>query len=93
MVGKYIWNRRRSAKIRSTGKTVWHDNPPSAWEREDRPHLRIISDDLWNAVKKMQAWRRSGRGDAISKGIADGKAKRRGGADRSQPPQVEAGQM
>ena len=30
-------------------------NPPEEWVIEDVPELRIVSDELWNAVKKRQA--------------------------------------
>ncbi|MBF0330154.1 MAG: recombinase family protein [Nitrospirae bacterium] len=53
-IGKYIWNRTKG-KFRSkpNGKKLTI-NPPESWLEMDRPHLRIISDDLWALVKVRQ---------------------------------------
>ena len=53
-VGKLVWNRQRFVKDPVTQKRQARPNPPEAWLTEDVPHLRIVSDDLWNQVKTLQ---------------------------------------
>jgi len=54
-VGRLVWNRQRFVKDPDTGKRLARKNPPSAWVTTEVPHLRIIDDALWNAVKAIQA--------------------------------------
>ncbi|MBN9431703.1 MAG: recombinase family protein [Bosea sp.] len=54
-VGKIVWNRQRFVKDPDTGKRQARPNPESEWVIQDTPELRIIDDDLWQAVKKRQA--------------------------------------
>jgi len=65
--------------VPSPGSTWEGPRPKDEWRREERPHLRIIDDDLWRRARAMQGHRAKTRGPAISKGIA--KAKRIGGTD------------
>ncbi len=53
-VGVLVWNRLRFIKDPSTGKRVSRPNPETAWIRTEVPHLRIVNDELWNAVRKRQ---------------------------------------
>lgn len=53
-IGKLVWNRLRYIKDPETGKRVSRLNPESAWITQDVADLRIISDDLWQAVKARQ---------------------------------------
>jgi site-specific DNA recombinase len=53
--GVLVWNRQRFVKDPSTGKRVSRINPESAWIRTEVPHLKIIEDDLWSAVRARQA--------------------------------------
>src|SRR5581483_3839283 len=53
-VGRLVWNRLRYVKAPSTGKRVSRLNPPSAWVTTEVPELRIIDDELWQAVKARQ---------------------------------------
>ncbi|MGD9824881.1 recombinase family protein, partial [Desulfobacter sp.] len=53
-VGELIWNRQRFIKDPSTGRRVPRFNPESEWIRKELPELRIISQDLWDAVKAKQ---------------------------------------
>lgn len=53
-VGVRVWNHRHTVKDPSTGKTVTRLNPQSEWVRSEVPHLRIVSDELWQAVKREQ---------------------------------------
>jgi site-specific DNA recombinase len=54
-IGRLVWNRRRYIKNPDTGRRVSRPNPPSEWILKDVPELRIIDDDLWQAVKTRQA--------------------------------------
>ena len=53
-IGRRIWNRQRSSKHPETGKRVFRPNPADEWEIHDAPDLRIIEQDLWDAVKERQ---------------------------------------
>jgi DNA invertase Pin-like site-specific DNA recombinase len=52
--GVLVWNRQRFVKDPSTGKRVSRPNPESQWIRTEVPHLRMIEDDLWQAVRTRQ---------------------------------------
>ncbi|MFE3839597.1 recombinase family protein, partial [Pseudogemmobacter sonorensis] len=52
--GVLVWNRLRFVKDPSTGKRVSRPNPETAWIRTEVPHLRIVDDVLWNAVRERQ---------------------------------------
>ncbi|KXV61715.1 resolvase, partial [Acetobacter senegalensis] len=54
-VGKLVWNRLRYLKDPDTGKRVSRLNPESEWVIQEVPELRIIEQDLWDAVKARQA--------------------------------------
>jgi hypothetical protein len=53
-IGRLVWNRQRFIKDPTTGKRQARPNPPEAWVVEEVPDLRIIDDDLWQAVKARQ---------------------------------------
>ena len=53
-VGRLVWNRLRYIKDPETGKRVSRLNPETDWIIQDVPELRIIPDDLWQAVKARQ---------------------------------------
>lgn len=53
-VGVRVWNHKHAVKDPSTGKTVTRLNPESEWIRNAMPDLRIVSDELWQAVKRQQ---------------------------------------
>ncbi|GBQ47035.1 recombinase family protein [Acidomonas methanolica] len=54
-IGRLIWNRLRYIKDPSTGKRVSRLNPEAEWIVKDVPELRIVDDELWQAVKARQA--------------------------------------
>ena len=54
-VGRIEWNRCSYVKDPRTGKKVARPNPPEQWEIVPVPELRIVSDELWDAVKARQA--------------------------------------
>ncbi|ABV92145.1 recombinase [Dinoroseobacter shibae DFL 12 = DSM 16493] len=73
-IGRLVWNRQRFIKDPATGKRQARPNPPDAWVIEDVPHLRIVDEDLWDAVKARQLQTRN---MAISDGIKKlGRARR-----------------
>lgn len=53
-VGVRVWNRKRAVKDPRTGRTVRRPNPESEWVRVEVPGLRIVSDDMWQAVKRRR---------------------------------------
>ncbi|MEJ5155808.1 recombinase family protein [Gluconobacter wancherniae] len=64
-IGRLVWNRLRYIKDPSTGKRVSRLNPESEWVLQDVPDLRIIEQDLWDAVKDRQSkttWSQKSRG-------------------------------
>lgn len=50
-----VWNRQQYTKDPDTGRRVARPNPPDQWIVTDVPHLRILDDGVWNAVKARQA--------------------------------------
>lgn len=54
-VGRLIWNRLRYVKNPDTGKRISRLNPQAEWITKEIPSLRIVSDELWNAVKDRQS--------------------------------------
>ncbi|WP_216333496.1 recombinase family protein [Rhizobium sp. X9] len=67
-VGKIVWNRQRFVKDPDTGKRQARPNPESEWVTQDTPELRILDDELWNAVKARQGENRTERDQS---GVAD----------------------
>ncbi len=53
-VGELIWNRQTFLKDPNTGKRVARFNAQTKWIRKAIPELRIIPEELWNAVKERQ---------------------------------------
>ncbi len=53
-IGRLVWNRLRYVKDPETGKRVSRPNPESDWIIQDVPEMRIIDDNLWQAVKARQ---------------------------------------
>jgi site-specific DNA recombinase len=54
-IGRLIWNRQRYGKDPSTGRRVSCLNSESEWIVTEVPELRIVDDELWQAVKMRQA--------------------------------------
>lgn len=57
-IGKLIWNRQSFLKDPQTGKRQARPNPEAEWITKDLPELRIVDQDLWDAVKARQADRK-----------------------------------
>ena len=62
-VGKLVWNRQRFIKDPDTGKRQARLNPPEEWIIQEVPELRVIEQDLWDAVKARQEQVKRPRGD------------------------------
>ena len=64
-IGRMVWNRLRYIKNPDTGKRVSKLNPPEDWIIHDVPDLRVVDQDLWDAVKaRQEAVRKNTRPDA-----------------------------
>lgn len=53
-IGKMVWNRQHFIKDPATGKRQARPNPRERWVITEVPHLRIIEQTLWDAVKARQ---------------------------------------
>ncbi len=51
LTGKDIWGQRRFERRPGTRQKVARAVPRAEWRVMDRPDLRIVSDELWNAVQ------------------------------------------
>ncbi len=52
LVGREVFRTTRQEKHRQTGKVRYVKLPEDQWLRRESPHLRILSDDLADAVRK-----------------------------------------
>lgn len=52
--GVLVWNRQRFIKNPDTGTRISRVNPESEWIRTEVPHLRIVDNELWQAVRERQ---------------------------------------
>ena len=50
-IGVLVFNRIRMVKDPETGKRLSRANPPEQWQVVEAPQLRIIADDVWDAVQ------------------------------------------
>ena len=53
--GRLVWGRQRFVKDPATGRRVARLNPAGSEVVVDVPHLQIVDDQLWDAVKRRQA--------------------------------------
>src|SRR5580698_448891 len=67
--GKVIWNTSRFVKVPGTNKRVRRARPQSEWRTVPHPELQIVSDDLWQRVKKRQEDLLAAYGGAKHKGL------------------------
>ncbi len=54
-IGRVVWNRREYRKHPDSEKRLARHNDQDQWVVAEQPQLRIVSDDLWAAVKRRQA--------------------------------------
>jgi site-specific DNA recombinase len=74
-VGRTIWNRSRWVRSRQdSSKRRCLPNPRSKWIINIDERLRIVSDELWNRVKRRQADGLARVGERIARGISESKA-------------------
>jgi site-specific DNA recombinase len=67
-IGRLVWNRQRFMKDPTTGRRRSRPNDSGRVIVEEVPELRIVSDELWNAVKARQTAIRDSEG--VTKGRA-----------------------
>jgi site-specific DNA recombinase len=53
-IGRIVWNRQRFVKDPDTGKRVSRLNRRTEWVIREVPELRIVEQNLWDAVKARQ---------------------------------------
>jgi DNA invertase Pin-like site-specific DNA recombinase len=53
-IGRIVWNRLRYIKDPATGKRISRLNESDRWIVQEVTELRIVSQDLWDAVKERQ---------------------------------------
>ena len=53
-IGLSIWNRSEWVRNPDTGKRVRLERPKDEWITKELPDLRIVSQKLWDAVRKQQ---------------------------------------
>ncbi|MCW6512613.1 recombinase family protein [Lichenifustis flavocetrariae] len=66
--GRIVWNRVGKIKNPMTGKRVPRINDRAEWHRIDAPQLRIVDDELFQAVAERQAERRTGPHSRVTPG-------------------------
>lgn len=75
-VGRMVWNKLRNLKDPDTGKRVSRPNAESEWVVSHVPALRIIDDELWQAVHTRYAgvqrkWKSAERGKRFNQFVFD----------------------
>lgn len=50
-IGQLVYNRTRMVRDPETRRRVPRVNPPEQWQRQAVPHLRIVDDESWQAVR------------------------------------------
>lgn len=53
-IGKQIWNRSKWLRDPETGRRRRIERPESEWIITEHPELRIIDDELWNAIHQRR---------------------------------------
>lgn len=67
--GRLIWNRRQWLKDPETGKRRYVDRPRHEWQERDVPELRIVDEELWQAVQQRKR-RGPARGTRTGRGAS-----------------------
>jgi len=73
-IGTYIHNRRKQIRNPRTGRKELIPRPREEWQIQQRPELRIVSDELWEAAHKQMKAASDRFGGS-----------RRGGLNRTEP--------
>jgi len=71
--GKLIWNTKRKVRVPGTGRRVYRRRPESEWVVVDAPHLRVVSEELFQAVARRfdtvkKLWSRNGTRPGLAVG-------------------------
>ena len=53
--GEIVWNRVHMVMDPDTGRRVSRVNPEEEWQRQPAEHLRIVPEELWQAVRARRA--------------------------------------
>jgi site-specific DNA recombinase len=71
--GERIWNKIAYVKDPDTGKRVPRINPESEWQRGQVPELRIVDDELWEAVQaRFKGLKPRGKGQVRKRRLLTG---------------------
>jgi len=54
-IGRLLWDRTTVVKDPDTGRRLARENPADRQLAVDAPHLRLVSDDLWQAAQARKA--------------------------------------
>lgn len=54
-VGTLVYNRTTMVRDPDTRKRVPRVNPPEQWQRQAVPHMRIVDDESWAAVRRRKS--------------------------------------
>jgi hypothetical protein len=46
------WKKKRKIRVSGTNRHVYRPRPESEWVKVEAPHLRIITRELWEAVRQ-----------------------------------------
>jgi DNA invertase Pin-like site-specific DNA recombinase len=77
--GLVVWNRCRWVRLATDSKQRRVAlNPEDQWVKHPDESLRIVSDELWGAVKRRQDAQRQRIGERVARGVAASRAGRTG---------------
>jgi len=66
-IGRYIWNRSQWVKDPDTGCRQRMDRPRAEWHILERPDLRIVTDELWQTVRRRMNTPRQAGGRNVAR--------------------------
>jgi catechol 2,3-dioxygenase-like lactoylglutathione lyase family enzyme len=49
--GLVVWGKTQKVRSQETGKRIYRRRPQSEWRRRENPEQRIVSEELWEAVR------------------------------------------
>ncbi len=67
--GFLVWNRMKTIRNRETGRSEQRPRPQSEWIRIEVPEMRIVSDELWSAVREQNRRAREKHGPRVLGGM------------------------
>ena len=73
-IGEVLWNRRQSRKRVRSGKRSFAARPKEDWITQRDESLRIVGDDLWEAVHARISRRTREIGAAVKRGLSNNQA-------------------